>query len=78
MNNEATIKNCENCKESWTFSDLSVMDKKLITHRTLESCMWNPYYGIWMDGSKESERDKLKLTFEACNDGEDVAVFRTR
>ena len=33
---------------------------------------------LWMDGSKESERDKLKLTFEACNDGEDVAVFRTR
>ena len=29
-----------------------------------------------MDGSKENERDKLKLTFEACNDGEDVAVFR--
>ena len=28
-----------------------------------------------MDGSKESERDKLKLTFEACLD---VAVFRTR
>ena len=29
-----------------------------------------------MDGSKENERDKLKLTFEACLDGEDVAVFR--
>ena len=41
----------------------------MITHRMLVSC-------IWMDGSKESERDKLKLTFEACNDGEDVAVFR--
>ena len=30
-----------------------------------------------MDGSKESERDKLKLTFEACLDGKDVVVFRT-
>ena len=29
-----------------------------------------------MDGSKENERDKLKLTFEACNDGEDLAVLR--
>ena len=33
---------------------------------------------LWMDGSKENERDKLKLTFAACNDGEDVAVFRKR
>ena len=31
-----------------------------------------------MDGSKENERDKLKLTFAACNDGEDVSVFRKR
>ena len=41
----------------------------MITHRTSVSCMW-------MDECKESERDKLKLTFEACLDGEDVAVFR--
>ena len=41
----------------------------MITHRTLVFC-------IWMDGSKESERDKLKLTFEACNDGEGLAVLR--
>ena len=33
---------------------------------------------LWMDGFKENERDQLKLTFEACLDGEDVAVFRTR
>ena len=31
-----------------------------------------------MDESKESARDKLKLTFEACLDGEDVDVFRKR
>ena len=72
MNNEATINRGENCNKDWaSFSDLSVVDKKLmITHRTSVSC-------IRMDGSKESERDKLKLTFEACLDGEDVAVFRT-